>query len=344
MAGLALAVAGVIALNVPGVVDAKYRQLTSEGGAQPGGGGSRLFSGSTNGRRAHWDVAAEQFRRNQLRGAGEGTYELAWVRERPNTVNVKNAHSLYLETLGELGLVGFVLLVVALALILGAFAHRARGPDRAMFAALLAAGLAWVAANGVDWGWEMPATTVWLFAFGGAALARSPGGEPRTWPRAWGVAARGLAIAACIALAVTPARTAIAAARFEDALADFERGDCRGAKLEARSAISAQGQRAAPYALIAFCDSREGRYRAALAAARAAHERDPHSWETRYGLAAARAAVGLDPRAAAKQAAILNPHGPQVSAAQRLSEGRGRRAWIAAGRSAMLLPPSPDQP
>ena len=292
----------------------------------------------------HWEVALSEFERNRLHGSGAGTYALVWAKERPGTVHVEDAHSLYLETLGELGIVGFVLLIVVLALILGTFAFRARGPDRAMFAALLAAGLAWAAASGVDWDWEMPATTVWLFAFGGAALARSPRTKPRSRSWAWGAAARVAGIAACLALAVIPARVGIAAGRFESALGDFRSGNCRKAKLEARSSLSAEGQRAAPYALIAFCDMREGRYRLALGAARAAHERDPHNWETYYGLAVARAAMGLDPRAAAERAAVLNPNEPLASTAPTALGGRDRRAWIAAGRSAVLLPPTQEDP
>jgi hypothetical protein len=341
---LAFSVVAGAALNVPGVVNAKYRQLTAQNDAQPGGGGSRLFSADTNGRRAHWDVARAEFRHNRLHGGGAGTYALAWEKERPNTVSVQDAHSLYLETLGELGLVGFVLLVVALALILAAFAYRARGPDRAMFAALLAAGVAWAFANAVDWHWEMPATTVWLFAFGGAALARSPRVQSSARSAAWGIAARAAGVAACVALAVAPARVAIAAGRYESALDDFRSGDCPQAKLEARDALSVEGRQAAPYALIAFCDMREGDYRAALSAARSAHARDPHNWETYYGLAVARAAVGLDPGEAASSAAILNPNDPLAGRAPLILAGHGRPAWVAAGRSAALLPPTAGDP
>jgi len=344
VAALAFAVVAGAVLNVPGVVDAKYRQLTAQNDAQPGGGGSRLFSADTNGRRAHWDVALAEFRHDRLHGGGAGTYALSWEKERPNTVSVQDAHSLYLETLGELGLVGFVLLIAALVLMLGAFAYRARGPDRATFAALLAAGVGWALANAVDWHWEMPATTVWLFAFGGAALARSPRARGGLRSAGWGIAVRVTGVAVCVALAVTPARVAIAAGRYEDALDNFRNGRCGQAISDARSALSVEGQKAGPYALIAFCDMREGRFGAALDAARSAHARDPRNWETYYDLAAARAARGLDPRASAGAAASLNPNDPLASRAPAAFGGRGRREWIDAGRRAMLPPPSPDQP
>ncbi len=171
---VAIVVAGALALNVPGVAKSKYDQFTNKSDASAGGGGGRLLSASTNGRKEHWDVAMAAFHRNELHGNGAGTYSLLWARARAGTVHVEDAHSLFIETLGELGLVGFILLVSTLLLIVGAFAWRARGPDRAMFAALLAAGIGWAIAAGVDWDWEMPAVTLWLFAFGGAVLARRP--------------------------------------------------------------------------------------------------------------------------------------------------------------------------
>ena len=340
--GLVAVVALGIALDVPGVVQDKYDQFTTQNESRTGEGSSRLLSAETNGRQDHWDVALAEFRHNRLHGSGAGTYALIWEKNRPGTVEVKDAHSLYLETLGELGLVGFVLLVVALALILGAFAYRARGPDRATFAALLGAGLAWAVASGVDWNWEMPAVTVWLFAFGGAALARSSNSEKLQGRGA--AVARVVGIFGILALMVIPARMAISVARYDDALESFRAGNCREGKAKARDAISVLDQRMAPYALIAFCDLREGRYRSAVGAAESAHKRDPHNWETYYGLAVARAAAGLDPRAAAKRTAILNPNDPRASRAATVFGGRDRQAWIDAARNAALLPPTADDP
>src|SRR6185436_20222326 len=73
--------------------------------------------------------------------------------------------------LGELGLVGLILLATALLAILAGLAVGIRGDRRTLYAALFAAGLAWVLAAGVDWHWEMPVVTLWLFAAGGAGIA-----------------------------------------------------------------------------------------------------------------------------------------------------------------------------
>lgn len=84
-------------------------------------------------------------------------------------MGVQDAHSLYLETLAELGLVGFVLLIGVLSPpLIGAGATRS-DPNVA-----IAAG-AYVHA-GLDWDWEMPATTLTGVACAAALLvaARPP--------------------------------------------------------------------------------------------------------------------------------------------------------------------------
>jgi O-antigen ligase len=47
-------------------------------------------------------------------GSGAGTFEILWYEKRPSALVVRDAHSLYAETFDELGIVGVVLLAVAL--------------------------------------------------------------------------------------------------------------------------------------------------------------------------------------------------------------------------------------
>ena len=342
VAGIVLLLSAGIALNVPAAVEAKYGELTNPDDGYVGGGSSRLLDASTNGRQKHWAVALEAFRRDRLQGSGAGTYSLAWARERQSGLHVEDAHSLYVEMLGELGLVGFALLVVAISLILGAFAYCARGPDRAMFAALLAVGLGWAVASGVDWDWEMPAVTVWLFAFGGAALARAPGGV-----RQIGIgttAIRILGVVACVALAVLPARLAISQSRLDSAVDSLSSGDCRQAREDSRSALAAVDQRPTPYSVIAYCEMAEQRYGRAAVTMRRAVRRDPGSWKLQYNLAVARAGAGLDPRPAARRAVRLNPHSGLASRAVDELRGSGPVAWRTGVRRVAAIAPTAAGP
>jgi hypothetical protein len=78
-----------------------------------------------------------------------------------------DAHSLYLETLAELGLVGLGLLALALAPpLLAAF----RGASGGAGAAAAGGYVAFLFHAGVDWDWEMPAVTVAGLLCGAAAL------------------------------------------------------------------------------------------------------------------------------------------------------------------------------
>ena len=113
----------------------------------------------------YWNVAWEEVANAPLTGKGAGTFDLAWLERQPIPAQVADAHSLYLELLAELGLVGLGLLALALAPpLVAAF----RGADAA------AAGgyVAFLVHAGVDWDWELPAVTVAGLACGVALLAR----------------------------------------------------------------------------------------------------------------------------------------------------------------------------
>src|SRR5207248_3711639 len=79
---------------------------------------NRLTDPSNNGRLDNWTVAWRQFKSAPVVGHGAGTYQDAWARYRPNDHQVLDAHSLYLETLDELGVVGLVLLLIPVLTIL----------------------------------------------------------------------------------------------------------------------------------------------------------------------------------------------------------------------------------
>jgi len=126
-------------------------------------------TGSTEPRASLWRVAWHQFESHVAFGSGAGTFALAWARSGliETRGGALDAHSLYLETLSELGLVGLALLLVFLALPLAR-------PSR------LGAGLAPVAAGAyvvfvvhaaLDWDWEMPAVVIAGLCCGAAALA-----------------------------------------------------------------------------------------------------------------------------------------------------------------------------
>jgi O-antigen ligase len=292
---------------------------------------SRLTDPANNGRLDAWHVALDGFGDAPARGQGAGTYQTLWAKERPIQLSVRDAHSLYVEVMDELGVVGLFLLGATLLAIFGVLAARARGRDRTLYAALLAAALVWSLHAGIDWDWEMPAVTLWLFALGGAALAASHpgkrlGGSPN-------LVARSAIAVACFGLAIVPGLVMASEARLDQSATAFERGDCAKAVDAADSARAILGQRPQPYEIVAYCRLRQGNAREGILELEHAVERDPQNWEYRYGLAVARGAAGLDPRPQARAALVLNPRDPEAKDAVRRFATNHSLTWKRQARS-----------
>ena len=124
---------------------------------------SHLLSGSGSGRWQFWTAAVKEFESAPFKGRGAGSFESWWAQHAPFSYFIRNAHSLYLEVLGELGIVGFVLLVGAF--VYGGVAACRRvvasgGDERLTAAALLAVLAGFYLAAGIDWIWQLTAVTL----------------------------------------------------------------------------------------------------------------------------------------------------------------------------------------
>jgi len=73
--------------------------------------GQRLLSFSGSSRSDYWSVAWDDFVDHPLLGSGAGSYQREWLEHRPADLPARDAHSLYLEALAELGPVGLLLLL-----------------------------------------------------------------------------------------------------------------------------------------------------------------------------------------------------------------------------------------
>jgi O-antigen ligase len=131
----------------------------------------RLGSVGTN-RYAYWRVAMDTARAEPLRGAGAGSFRVEWLRERPFAENARDAHSLYLETLAELGIVGLLALLALLGgIALGA--GRVFAADPGLATGPIAGLAVWAVHAGVDWDWEMPGVTLVAITLAGLVLAQA---------------------------------------------------------------------------------------------------------------------------------------------------------------------------
>jgi O-antigen ligase len=130
----------------------------------------RLQSVESN-RYDYWSVALEHgFGADPLKGIGAGGFAVIWLEYRHVPERAKVAHSLYVETLAELGIVGFAFLSLFLAGVAIAAARAWRvAPARA--AGPAAALVVWATHSAVDWDWEMPALTLLAIVLAGMLVA-----------------------------------------------------------------------------------------------------------------------------------------------------------------------------
>jgi hypothetical protein len=165
-------------------------------GPAEGATARRLASTQSN-RYAYWRVAVQGFADHPLRGLGGGGFGDLWLQKRTVRDPARDAHSLYIETAAEYGVLG----LAALGLTLGGVAVaalRARRRDPALTAGAIAALAAWAVHAGVDWDWEMPALTLVAVLLAGMLIAAAED-EPRAPPP---VPARAAVAVAAVAIAV----------------------------------------------------------------------------------------------------------------------------------------------
>jgi hypothetical protein len=182
--GPARAVAAVVAVGVAvvfGALTVQDHELVTD--PVQTASTSRLASADSN-RGDFWKVARGAFADEPLRGVGAGGFQVEWLRERPIPYPARDAHSLYLETPAELGLVGLGLLVAFLGGIV-ACAVRARALDPTLAAGPIAVAGTWLVHAGLDWDWEMPGVTLpalvlaALLVANGERLPQPPAEVPR---------------------------------------------------------------------------------------------------------------------------------------------------------------------
>jgi hypothetical protein len=302
---VALLVAGAV-VDAPGRASQGWSEFKEGGG--PGSGTQRLNSVAGQSRYELWQVALDQNAAKPLTGTGSGTFQLWWAKEGRTGESVRDTHSLYLQTLAELGVVGFLLLVAFLAVVFvfgGVAAVRAGPGERSWLAAAFAGCAAFCLTAAVDWMWQIPALAVSTLLLGSQLVSRnmSRGFSPGGIPGRLGLAA--IALAAIVAIAIPLAGASL----LRESESEARSGDLDGALERALSAQSVQPSSAAPRLQEALVLELRGQPAAAAAAARVARDLEPANWRNWLILARIDAERG-DAAAAAgeyRRARALNP-------------------------------------
>ena len=263
----------------------------------------RLFSLSGNYRSNLWKVAWHQAQAHLVLGEGAGSYERYFLQHRTAALGVQDAHSLYLETLAELGIVGLALLVLALGVPLVA-AWRHRRHRLVPFAC--AAYIAYLVHAAVDWDWELAGVTLAAVLCGLACvLAGREDAEPIL-----GMRVRTAGVAVAVGLSALTIVGLLGNTALESSQAAASAGHWQAAERHAHSAIrwlpwSAAGWQALGEAQLGL----HNRAAAAVSLHRAI-AKDPNDWVLWLDLiGASRGKVQV---AAVDHAYRLNPLDPSL--------------------------------
>jgi hypothetical protein len=291
-----------------------------------------------------WSSALAAFDAHPLDGVGPGTYEWWWSRDARDPEFVRDAHSIYLEHLAELGLPGLLLLLGFFGSLL-ALALRARlllvePDDLAASVAMISAFAVFLVSSGVDWMWEETAVTA--LGLGGIAVAAAGGSR-----RLRGVARRGpigapgvraaIVVAAILAAAIEVPGV-VATQRIHDSEAAARAGDLAGSAELADAAADAAPWFATPHEQLALVREAQRQFAAADREIGEAMEKEPYNWQ--YPLIRARIEVEAGHRARAfrtfRAGRRLRPLSPSYSPLSPL----GRRVY---GRARLERIFAPEQ-
>lgn len=275
---------------------------------------ARFGTASGNGRYDYWKVAVDATHGHLLGGSGAGTFQLLWSPRAPYFSYVQNAHSLYVETLTETGLVGLVLLSTFLLVVLGAATRvviRSRYEARARAAGLTAALTAFCVAAASDWIWQVPALPAVVLLLAAALLAspsRSAWRPARRPPLPLRLGLIAVAMASLLAIAV-PLATVSTVRESQAAVLAANSGP---ALTDARAAVRLEPGAASARLQLALVLEVRGDLTDALAAARSATKDEATNWGTWLVVSRLEAETGHPAAslAAYLRSRSLNPRSP----------------------------------
>ena len=280
-------------------------------------GSTRFLSGGGY-RYDYWRVAWLEFKDAPLKGQGAGNYDDLYFVERRTSEDIRQPHSLEMQTLAELGLVGTAFLLVFVGAVVAGLWRQSRRalelPERRMVA--VAAGgafVAWLAHTSVDWLHNIPGVTG--IALCAAAALVSPWARRRGASLSTRIIAVGLVGLAVVAAADSVGRLAYADKDRIDARDSLRSDPVEALRLANRS-LSLNGDSVPTLYIKSAAYARLGRYRESRAALLEAAELEPRdhlTWALLGDLTARRG----DFRAARgyyRHALELNPRSPFIAA------------------------------
>lgn len=256
-----------------------------------------------------WSSAWSGFKANPWTGSGPGTFEFTWTISGRDPEPVLDAHSLYLESLSETGLLGALFLAILIGGILwGGYValRKGKSADRTLLAALLAMFAVFLVQASLDWMWEATAVSALALAVGATAVGSA--NSPLRSSEASGLVRASLCavalVAAFVQLPGLRSTTDLEASR--DAV---RHGDLAAAGVAADAAVSAAPWSASALGQRGLVSDLRGNLVAAAADFKQAEEKEPLNWRWPLYLSATEARAGNEraARTAYRRARSLKP-------------------------------------
>jgi O-antigen ligase len=315
-----------VAAGVPGKLEHAWHDFKQPNGVvTPGNLNSvvgRLQAANGNGRYQLWQSAVHAYETKPWVGIGPGTFQFYWTRHATMGGFVRNAHSLYFETLAETGIIGLALLLGLLVWFSAVAVSRAlRGPPGLRVAVAGASGslAAFLFSAAVEWVWQLAAIAVTALLLGAvivAGRAHSPHRPNGSQPAARRTASRLVPRAVLALLAIAALGAVLVPLAGQVTVRESQTAAAEG-RLGTALRDSLAAQRLQPYAASAHLQEAlvleaAGQFGPAAAAARVATTDSPADWTTWLTLARIDARRGAMHAALAefRRARKLNPLSP----------------------------------
>jgi hypothetical protein len=269
---------------------------------------NHLLGSSGSGRWQFWGAAVSEFKAHPLNGGGAGSWEAWWLEHGSLPIQSEFAHSLYLEALGELGIVGLLLIAGAVVVAAVGAIRAALTLRSGEIAAAAACGIAFFGAAAYDWVWQLAGIAVVGVGMLGFALGALPAQRATAWGR-FGVLRPVLALVAVAA--IIPQYVVLAAGtHLHNSQVAFNAGDGPKARSEALAAKAIEPWAASPYLQLGFVAEAEDQPTEAVHWGREAIRHSRRDWDVWANAAIFETRAGNV--AAAKrdlaEARRLNPH------------------------------------
>jgi tetratricopeptide (TPR) repeat protein len=324
LAGALVAIAllaAIVAVGDP--VDKVRQQYDDFVNLRVGDPGSSRFLSGGGYRYDYWRVAWLEFKDAPLVGQGAGNYDELYFLKRRTTEDIRQPHSLPMQTLAELGLAGMLFLLLFVGAVVAGLWRQSRraltAPARRTVA--VAAGgafIAWLAQTSVDWLHNIPGVT-------GVALCAATALVAPWARRSGGSISTRIVIVGLVGLAAVAAADSVGGL----ALAEKDRIDARDSlrsdpvealRLANRS-LALHGESVPALYIKSAAYARLGRYRESRAVLLEAAKAEPHdhlTWALLGDLVVRRGKVGearryyrhslaLDPRNAYLGSLVKDP-------------------------------------